>query len=103
MGAQGSLLCEQMLEDVGLKNVQAEDQTMQVTCSQVYLYKRKDIVESKIWVFTKGNSQTIFGSPVYMNMLMPSSSIPYVAVATIATLGSLSCLQVCSCFLMVVW
>jgi hypothetical protein len=41
MGAQGSLLCEQMLEDVGFENVQAEDQTMQVTCSQVYLYKRK--------------------------------------------------------------
>jgi hypothetical protein len=103
MGAQGSLLCEQMLEDVGFENVQAEDQTMQVTCSQVYLYKRKDTVESKIWVFMKGNIQMIFGSAVYMNMLMPSSSIPYVAVATIATLGSLSCLQVRSCFLMVVW
>ncbi len=31
-----SLLCEQMLEDVGFENVQAEDQTMQVSCSQVY-------------------------------------------------------------------
>jgi hypothetical protein len=75
MGAQGSLLCEQMLEDVGFENVQAEDETMQVTCSQVYLYKRKDIVESKIWVFMKGNIQMIFGSAVYMNMLMPSSSL----------------------------
>jgi hypothetical protein len=103
MGAQDSLLCEQMLEDVGLNNVQAEDQTMQVTCSQVYLYKRKYIVESKIWVFMRGNSQMIFGSAVYMNMLMPSSSIPYVAVATIATMGSLSCLQICSCFFMVLW
>jgi len=60
MGAQGSLLCEQMLEDVGFENVQAEDQTMQVTCSQVYLYKKKDIVESKIWVFMKGNKPNDF-------------------------------------------
>jgi hypothetical protein len=34
-----SLFCQQMLEDAGFENVQAEDQTTRVTCLQLFLQK----------------------------------------------------------------
>jgi hypothetical protein len=41
-----SLFCQQMLEDAGFENVQAEDQTTKVTCLQ--LFTEVKIVESKV-------------------------------------------------------